>query len=163
MNAEAITVTCVPRTEGGPNSTVRNLQFANITCRSESGIYLRGTAASPLRNISFSGVELSLSRTTTFPGGFYDMRPGDTFGKSGLDRRDIAGLFAANVDGLSLAGVHVHWPGTIAPYYGSALELHDCSDVSLAEVTGSASHAGKPVAIFDHVKVTQGIEPSRPA
>ncbi len=158
--AEAITVTCVPRTRGGPNSTVRNLQFANITCRSESGIYLRGTAASPLRNTSFRGVELSLDRTTSFPGGFYDMRPGDAFGTSGLDRRDIAGFFAANVDDLSLAGVHVDWPGAMAAYYGSALELHDCNNVSLAQVTGRAAHPDKPAAIFDHVSVMQSIEAS---
>ncbi len=162
--AEAITVTCAPRSKGGASGSVRNIQFANITCRSESGIYLRGTAASPLRHISFREVELSLGRTTSFPGGFYDMRPGDSFGASGLDRRDIAGFFAANVDGLSLAGVHVHWTDTIAAFYGSALELHDCNSVSLAQVTGSAAHAGKPAAIFDHVSAVQGIElsPSTP-
>ena len=158
--AEPITVTCVPRAKGAPDSAVRNIQFANILCRSESGIYLRGTAASPLRKISFDNVELSLGRTTSFLGGFYDMRPGDAFGKSGFDGRNVSGLFAADVVGLSLAGVHVHWPGTIATYYGSALELHDCNNVSLAQVTGSAAHPGKPAAIFDHVSVTQSVEPS---
>ena len=156
--AEAITVTCIPRAKGGSNSIVRNIQFANITCRTESGIYLRGTAAAPLENISFRGIELSLARTTGFAGGFYDMRPGDAFGASGLDRRDIAGFFAANVDGLSLAGVNVHWPGKIAGYYGSALELHDCSNVSLAQVTGHAAHPGKPAAIFDRVTSVRAIE-----
>ena len=157
--AEAITLTCVPRARGGPVGTVRNIQFANITCRSESGIYLRGSAAAPLKNISFRGIALSLARTTDVPGGFYDMRPGDAFGESGLDHRDIAGFFAANVDGLSLAGVDVHWPGTVAPTFGSALELHDCSDVTLAQVTGNAAHPGKPAAILDHVTAAPTIEP----
>ena len=127
--AEAISLTSVPRTKAGPDSTVRNLQFADILCRTESGIYLRGSAAAPLRNISFRGIELSLGRATGFPGGFYDMRPGDTFGESGLDRREVSGFFAAEVDGLSLSGVDIRWPGPIAPYFGSALELHNCSNV----------------------------------
>ena len=91
--AEAITVTCVPRVKGGPNSIVRNLQFADIVCRSESGIYLRGTAAAPLKSISFRGVELFLARTTAFPGGFYDMRPGDSFGGGGSGPPRYRGLF----------------------------------------------------------------------
>ncbi len=157
--AEAITLTSVPRARGVPLSTVRNIQFADITCRSESGIYLRGSAAAPLKNISFRGVELSLARSTGFPGGFYDMRPGDSFGESGLDRRDTAGFFAANVDGLSLSGIDVHWGGTIPADFGSALELHDCSGVSLSQVNGSAAHPGKPAAILDHVTFASGIGP----
>ncbi len=155
--AEAISLTCVPRVRGGVDSSVRNLHFSNIICHSESGIYLRGTPAAPLRNISFHDIELSLGRTTNLAGGFYDMRPGDAFGASGLDRRDVAGFFAANIADLSLAEVHVRWPGAIAAYYGSAFELHNCSSVSLARLTGTAAHPEKAPAIFDNVSAARTV------
>ncbi len=158
-SGEPIAVSSVPRVKGGPAGQVRGVQFANILCRGESGIYLRGSTDAPLQDISFRGVELSLAKTTAITGGFYDMRPGDLFGDSGLDRRDTAGFFAADVDGLSLDGVHVHWPGTVPAYYGAALELHRCTNALLAHVTGSAAHAGQAASILDRVSIATPLTP----
>ncbi len=150
-SGEPIAVSSLPRTLGGPAGLVRGIQFADIACRGESGIYLRGTPGAPLRDISFRGIDLLLAKTTAIPGGFYDVRPGDAFGESGLDRRSIAGLLATDVDGLMLDGVNVQWAGAMPTYYGAALELHHCASATLAHVTGSAAHANTSPAIFDTV------------
>lgn len=160
--AEAIAVSCVPRAKGGAEGLVRGVRFADIICRGESGVYLRGTASNPLLDISLRGIAVSLERTTTLPGGFYDMRPSDAFGESGLDRRDTAGLFAANVDGLALSGIDVRWADNMPAYYGAAVELHGCSNVLFESVTGSSAHAGQPSAILDKVSAALQLRlPSR--
>ena len=150
-SGEPVAISSLPRTHGAPAGLVRGIQFANLQCRSESGIYLRGTLGEPLKDISFRGVDLAIAKTTPIEGGFYDMRPGDAFGESGLDRRNTAGFFAADVDGLRLNGVNVEWSGNAPLYYGAALELHRCDDVSLSQITGRAAHTGQRSTVLDAV------------
>ena len=147
-SGEPIALSSVPRVTGGPAGVVRNIAFVDMLCRGESGIYLRGSKDAPLRDIELRNISVTLEKTTSFPGGFYDMRPSDGFGPGGLDRRDTAGVFATDVDGLSLNGVGVHWGKSLPAYFGSALELERCQNVSLAQVLGQAAHTGKPPALF---------------
>lgn len=158
-SGEPVFVSAAPRRTGAVVGQFRGIQFANLACHSESGIYLRGTRDVPLRDISFRGIDLLIEKTTKIPGGFYDVRPDDTPGASGLDKRATAGFFAANVDGLSLDGVHVGWGQKRPDYYGSAIELHNCSGVELTQVTGTAAHAGNPPSIFDDVQLATNLTP----
>lgn len=150
-SGEPIAMSSVPRAAGGPAGLVRGVQFLNMKCRSESGIYLRGDRRSPLRDISLRGVDLKIAKTTAIAGGYYDMRPGDTFGASGLDRRPTAGFFAADVSGLQLNAMDIRWGGDAPPYYGAAIELHRCSGLSAVQVTGTAAHEGAEPAILEDV------------
>lgn len=153
-SGEPVFISAAPRTTGAPVGVFRGIQFANLTCRSESGMYLRGTRSVPLRGISFRGIDLLIEKTTSIPGGFYDVRPNDDPGAGGLDRRTTAGFFAAEVDGLRLNGVNIDWggaPGSSPAYYGAALELHQCANVSLEQVTGRAAHRGQAPVIVDDV------------
>jgi hypothetical protein len=159
-SGEPVFVSAAPRTTGAAVGQFRGIQFANLACHSESGIYLRGTCETPLRDISFRGVDLRIEKTTSIPGGFYDVRPDDTPGASGLDKRATAGFFAADVSGLSLSDVHVGWGQQRPDYYGSALEVHDCNSVSLTNVTGAAAHEGTVPSIFDNVQLTTQLAPT---
>jgi len=94
------------------------------------------------------------------------MRPGDAFGESGLDRRNTAGLFAADVSRLHLDGISIHWQavgyaGGVPAYYGAALELHDCTDALVREVIGNAAHPKQPAAVFDAVSFADEIRPNQ--
>ena len=165
-SGEPIAVSSLPRVTGAPAGLVRGLQFAHMECRGESGIYLRGTAGAPLRDVSFTSMDVMVEKTTTIAGGFYDMRPGDAFGESGLDRRNIAGLFAEEVDGLRLNGLAFHWQvaaGSVPmpAYYGSALELHHCADVALEQITGKAAHARQQASVFESVSFAEEIHEDR--
>jgi hypothetical protein len=151
-SGEPIALSSVPRDHGGPAGTVRGITFSNMICRGESGIYLRGTPGAPLQDIQLRGIDLTIEKTTPIRGGFYDMRPGDMFGPGGLDRRSIAGVFAANVDGLALDEVSVRWAANPPSYYGAAVELHDCAGVSMSQVFGAAAHAGQTPLVMTNVQ-----------
>jgi hypothetical protein len=157
-SGEPVFVSAAPRVTGAPVGLFRGIQFNNLVCHSESGIYLRGAPNMPLRDLSFRGIDLRLEKTTTIPGGFYDIRPDDTLGATGLDRRPTPGFFAADVDGLTLSDVHVAWAANPPAWYSAALELHDCHDVSLAQVTGSAAHTGEPATILDNVQLASTLQ-----
>jgi hypothetical protein len=156
-SGEPIAVSSVPRQKGGPAGQVRGISFVNMLCRSESGVYLRGSVGAPLKDISLRNIDLRLAKTTSIKGGFYDMRPGDAFGDAGLDVRSTAGVFAADVDGLALSGVSVHWEPNPPAYYGAAVEMQRCSGVSLAQVVGEAARAGAAPAVFEQVRFAREI------
>ncbi len=161
-SGEPIAMSSVPRVQGQPAGRVSNISFVDMVCRGESGVYLRGTPGAELADISLRNVDLTIEKTTSVPGGFYDMRPGDTFGASGLDRRSIAGVFGADVDGLDMNGVRVNWRGTPQAYYGAAIELHRCKGLSMLQVSGRAAHAGQPASIFNEVERAALLTPAKP-
>ncbi len=161
-SGEPIAISSVPRSQGQPAGRVSNVSFVDMICHGESGVYLRGTPGAELSNISLRNVDLTIEKTTAVAGGFYDMRPGDTFGSSGLDRRDIAGVFGSDLDGLDMNGVRVNWQGTVPAYYGAAVELHRCKGLSMIQVTGRAAHAGKSATIFDGVESAGVLAPPLP-
>jgi len=158
-SGEPVFVSSAPRMTGAAVGQFRGIQFANLACHSESGIYLRGAREAPLRDISLRSVDLLIEKSTTIPGGFYDIRPDDNPGASGLDKRPIAGVFAADVSGLTLSDVHVGWGAQRPDYYGSVLELHNCDSVALTHVTGYAAHAADPPSIFDNVQLATDLAP----
>jgi hypothetical protein len=159
-SGEPVFVSSAPRTPGAAVGQFRGIQFANLACHSESGIYLRGTREVPLRDISLRGIDLLIEKSTQIPGGFYDVRPDDTPGAIGVDKRSIAGVFAADVSGLTLSDVHVGWGAQRPDYYGSALELHNCNAVGLTDVTGGAAHAANPPSVFDNVQLATDLMPA---
>ncbi|HTV09713.1 MAG TPA: glycosyl hydrolase family 28 protein [Candidatus Aquilonibacter sp.] len=158
-SGEPVFVSAAPRTTGAVVGQFRGIQFANLACHSESGIYLRGTRDVPLRDLSFRGIDLQIEKTTAIPGGFYDVRPDDTPGASGLDKRTTAGFFAADVNGLTLSDVRVGWGAQTASYYGPAIEMHECSGVVMSGVTGTAAHAGDPAMVFEDVQMAAELGP----
>lgn len=158
---EAIAISSTPRHRGGTAGLIRAIQFSNIVCKTESGIYLRGSSGGPLRDISFRGIQLDIQKNTAFEGGFYDMRPGDAFGDTGLDRRNIAGVFAEQVEGLRLNDVRISWRGIPPVYYGAALELHHCLNTSLSQVTGVNAQPNQPAVLLDDVTFAHEITPPK--
>ena len=72
-SGEPVAVSSLPRHTGGPAGLLRNVGFANLLCRGESGIYLRGANEAPLQDITFTRVSIAVEKTTPIQGGFYDM------------------------------------------------------------------------------------------
>jgi hypothetical protein len=123
--AEPIHVSHLARNPDTKLGHVRHIRFSNILCSGESGIYLRGCAAQPLEDISFDNVRVEVGKTTDQSGGFYDDRPigsgvGGQF--AGVQTNAIAGIFARDVDGLTLRYTQVIWTAPKDGIYGEALD-----------------------------------------
>ncbi|MBD0295076.1 MAG: right-handed parallel beta-helix repeat-containing protein, partial [Flavisolibacter sp.] len=59
---------------------VKNINFSNIQCASENGVYISGESTDKISNIVFDGVDVFINKTTTIPGGVYDRRPSNVEG-----------------------------------------------------------------------------------
>ncbi len=126
---------------------VRQIRFSNILCKGESGIYLRGCAAQPLEDIGFDNVRVEVEKTSDVPGGFYDDRPigaassGGQF--AGIYTNAIAGIFAREVNGLTLRNVQVVWDAPKNGIYGEALDQDKIQNLILNHDSFGSSPSAK--------------------
>jgi hypothetical protein len=143
---EPIHVSHLPRNADTRLGRVRQIRFSNILCRGECGLYLRGSAAQPLEDIVFDNVRVEVGKTTGQPGGFYDDRPlgaasGGQF--AGRYTHDIAGIFAREVNGLTLRNTQVVWAAPKAGIYGKDFDQDNIQNLILDHDSFTSTSSGK--------------------
>jgi hypothetical protein len=141
---EPIHLSQLPRHPDTQLGHVRHIRFSNILCQGESGIYLHGCAARPLEDIEFDNVRVEVGKTTGEAGGFYDDRPmGSASGGQfeGIYNHRVAGVFAHQVDGLTLRNVQVVWDTPKNDIYGEALDQGDIQNLTLDQDSFSSNPA----------------------
>ncbi|MAS69038.1 MULTISPECIES: glycoside hydrolase family 28 protein [unclassified Leeuwenhoekiella] len=115
---------------------VSNITFANIRCKSENGIFLGAASPDLLDNIRFNDIDLEVSKTTEYPGGYYDCRPckdDDFIGEQ------TAGFYMVNASNVYISNTTVNW-GTQRPqYYGNALYAENITPLVLDNFNGTAA------------------------
>jgi len=131
---EPIHISLLPRNPETKLGHVRQIRFSNILCKGECGVYLRGCAAQPLEDIVFDNVRVEVGKTGEEPGGFYDDRPNGLLTNGqfvGIYTNAIAGIFAREVNGLTLRSTQVVWLAPKNAIYGNALDQEDIQDLTL--------------------------------
>ncbi|CAF3365749.1 unnamed protein product [Rotaria socialis] len=101
---------------------LRNIQFRNIVAQGEQGFMIRGNT-SLLENISFENVSLTISRwsnVTEHP--LYDYRPSE---EPQLIDALVDGIFAQDINGLSLENIFIEFKAPKQKYYGQCLNLNN--------------------------------------
>ncbi|KAA3657518.1 MAG: glycoside hydrolase family 28 protein [Chloroflexi bacterium] len=116
---------------------VRNIQFRNIICNSENGIYVSGTKGSRIEELLFENIRLRINKTTEHPGGLYDRRPCDVVG---IIKRKTAGFYLNEADDITVRNCKVSWGNNRPAYYGYAIEAHDVHDFHLENFKGESAH-----------------------
>ena len=137
---------------------IRNVQFNNITCRGENGILLYGTAESPLEDVRFRNLKFEFvdSPLNAVAGGNVDLR-GNLDPRFGLFARDIPGLLAEHVNGLSIEDFRLTWNGVQASYLTNGVEINHFQNLRLLNFRGTASPTNAqavPVLLQDGHGVT---------
>lgn len=89
---EPVHVSNLPRGKGMKAGIVRGLQFNNIVAQGESGLFVHGWSDSPVADVVFDNVQLTVRRASPYACGQYDLRPNDDY--QGLYRHRIAGVYA---------------------------------------------------------------------
>lgn len=145
--AEAVNVSNIPRSRTMAAGTMRGLQFDNLVCRGESGLFVHGYPGSPLEDVTFSTVHVALERTTRWPCGQYDLRPNDYYLQAYAHR--TAGVYAKWAERLTLSDVSVSWADGLPACYGPALEAEAVRDLTLNDFRGRGAHRGDPDQLLD--------------
>ena len=140
--AEPIHISHFPRTAKTKLGHVRNIRFSNILCHSENGIFLMGWTNSPLENIVLDNVRVEIAKTSDVPGGFYDERPKGLY--KGLFDSKLAGIYAHDINGLTLSHTEVVWGQPSDKAYGKGLVEKNVKNLELDRVSLSPSPNASP-------------------
>ena len=146
----------LPGETTGKIGMVRNIQFVNITCSGENGVYVSGTDGSRIEGLLFENVKLHINKTTNYPGGLYDRRPCDVVG---LIQRPSAGFYLNEADHVTLRNCRLSWGENRPDYFGRAVETHNVNDLRLIDFMGEAAHPQRDASIchFDQADKEEGI------
>ena len=117
-SSEPIVITAFDRDENTRAGHIKNISYRNITCVGENGVMICGTAENKIENVVFSDVDVTLSKTSKWDCGLYDMRPG--LNKE-VEKHKNAGFYLRFADNVTLRNTSVKW-GNVCPEYSAALE-----------------------------------------
>ncbi len=130
---------------GVPNSPhigiIKNINFTNITCRSENCINLYASDETRLQNIFFTNLQMEFvkSKLEESCGGNLDLRPTIVPGKE-LFARNIPAVYIENADQVFFNQVVVSWDKNIdKKHYTHAFEAVGVNGLRLTNVKASAS------------------------
>ena len=141
-HGEPIHMSTMPRFKGQPVGQIKDVQFNNITASGEEGILLYGLKESPMENIRFNNVKLYLKKgkETMHYGGNFDLRP-TTSPETQIFKHDIPGIFAQNINKLSIRDVEIKWGSDLPAFFTHGIQCQDVKDLLLEGFTGSGNPA----------------------
>ena len=157
-NGEAIHISAIRGKENVKLGHIKNVTFTNVSCRAENGILLYGTAESELEDITFNGLKLELtdSPLNGVAGGNVDLR-GNSDPKFSLFARDIPGLLAEHVNGLTISDFKLDWTDSRAPFLSNGIEVNHFQNLRIVHFQGSGAPgnpAARPVLLSDGTGAT---------
>jgi hypothetical protein len=124
-----------PGQTAGRVGEVRNLEFINIDCRSENGIFVGGEDGK-VSDIRFTDVRVAVEKATEYTGGIYDLRPSDTIG---LLSSGTYGFMLRNASAIRVCNSGVKWGRVLPPYYRGALTAFQVNGLVLESFTGESA------------------------
>lgn len=132
-SGEPIYVTAFSRKAGHPSGTIKNIDFRNIICKSDSGVFIEAEAANTIQNILLDNVRLEITKHPSHPGGFHDRRPCAT---EGILKKPTAGFFISNAAAVTLKDCAVRWGENPPEYYRHAVESENAPELNITGFRG---------------------------
>lgn len=139
---EPIHLSLTPQATNVPLGHVRGIQFRDITAHSQAGAVVWGEPDNRLRDVLFQNVELTISAGPLSKdwGGNFDLRPALQPDRK-LFKHDIPGLYATNVDGLTLDHLTVRWGDTVADFNTYGVEIENVTNLRTEQYHGRGATA----------------------
>lgn len=146
---EPIVVKALPPTSLSRPGRVRNVVFRNVLARSENGVYVEGEHPDRIEGIRFESVDLTLAKSSRWPGGRLDRRPCTT---DGIRPHPTSGFMIQKASDVTLRNCSVRWEGHAPEYFAHALETDDVQNLTIDQVDGTSAFPSRLAA--RHLRAT---------
>lgn len=133
--AEPVVITAFDRDENTKCGKVKNIRFFNISAVGENGVLIHGSRDNYIEDITFENCSFTLSKTSKWQCGLYDLRPCLDWG---VEKYDNAAFFIRNAKNISLLKVRTAW-GTLCESYGYAIDAQNTENLELVRFEGKAA------------------------
>lgn len=134
--AEPIVITSLNRDRTVKAGKVKNVRFRNIVCKGENGVLIRGTAENPVEDIVFEGVSVTVTKTSKWDCGLYDLRPCRDYG---VEKAKNSAFYLRFADGVTIEKSKARF-GAVCPEYAHALDAESCKKLELIRFDGQAAN-----------------------
>jgi polygalacturonase len=144
---EPIYIVSIPWTPKDTVGPVRNIRFAHIMCRSESGVLIYGDDGAVVDNIVLDDVWVNMEKFTDEPGGRMDLRPAEGSRaplESEVFESDIAAFTVRNAKNVALRNCGATWSDAAngrPRWFGYALDASQAENLSIENFRGEHAHS----------------------
>lgn len=146
---EPIAVKVLPPTSLSRPGRLRNVVFRNVLARSENGVYVEGEQPDRIEGIQFESVDLTIAKTSRWPGGRVDRRPCTT---DGIRPHPTSGFMIEKASDVTLRNCSVRWEGHAPEYFAHALETDDVQNLTIDQLDGTSAFPSRLAA--RHLRAT---------
>jgi polygalacturonase len=125
--AEPIHISAIPESlENNKKGTINNVRFKGININAETGIVVWGENENDINNISFQDITMHIrkGKYSELLGGNLDLRPAYDV-KRAIFGKDIAGLYARNVNGIEIAGLKITHDENLPDFYTNGIWIEN--------------------------------------
>ncbi len=143
-SAEPIAITAFRRDEKTVCGSIKNIRFNNITCKGENGILIHGTEDNPIKDLTMENVQVVLSKTSKWPCGIYDLRPGIDVG---IEEGKNSCIYIKNAENVTIEKSKADFEN-ISESYAHGLYCENVKNLQLERF--SAKSAGES---FEDIKI----------
>lgn len=133
--AEPIVLTAFNRDENTKCGKIKNIRFFNVTAKGENGVLLHGSAENPIEDVTFENCSITLTKTSKWPCGCYDLRPCLDWG---VEQYHNAAFFLRYAKNISLIKTKTAW-GTRCEHYTHAVDAQEVENLELLRFEGKAA------------------------
>ncbi len=131
--AEPIVITTFNRDENTNSGKIKNIRFRNITCKGENGVLIYGKNEDAIENITFENVSVTMTKTSKWDCGLYDLRPCLEYG---VEKYKNSGFFIRNAKNVLIEKSSVQW-GNLCDDYNKEIDAENAPNLELIRFNGT--------------------------
>lgn len=133
--AEPIVLTTFNRDENTKSGKIKNIRFNNITATGENGVLVHGNAENLIEDIRFENCRITLSKTSKWNCGVYDLRPCLDWG---VEEYDNSAFFIRYAKDILIMKTKTAW-GELCENYKHAIDAENVENLELIRFEGKAA------------------------
>jgi polygalacturonase len=139
-NGEPIHISAIRGKENVVLGKIENVSFNNIICKGDAGMLVYGTDESVIKNVSFNNITFELvdSKLNEVAGGNIDLR-GAQGARKQLFSRNIPGLLAEHVDGLTINDFKLVWTRPRMSFLTNGIEVNNFKNLKVTNFNGTGA------------------------
>ena len=149
--AEPIVITTFNRDENTKSGTIKNIRFFNVTAKGENGVLIHGNAENIIEDITFENCQITLTKTSKWDCGLYDLRPCLDWG---VEKYDNSAFFIRYAKNVLIEKTKTAW-GNFCDSYKHAIDAENVENLELVRFSGKAASPVEEDIKLNNVKLVK--------
>ncbi len=149
--AEPIVITSFNRDESTKSGKIKSIRFFNVSAKGENGVLIHGNEENLIEDITFENCSVTLTKTSKWDCGLYDLRPCLDWG---VERLDNSAFFIRYARDITVMKTKTAW-GELCDNYTHALYAENVENLELVRFEGKAARVSLDDIKLNNVRLVR--------